>query len=224
MILKKIYYLILKERYKKKKIYLRKNVSFEKTIFEGCGKFGKDSNINSSFIGYGTYIGKKCNLPFVKIGRFCSIGNNVVIIAGDHPIYDYVSSHPIFYTDALKKQGLYFKNYVKRNVEKYLKNENFSVDIGNDVWIGTNVSILGGGVKIGDGAVIGAGAVVTKDVAPYSVVAGVPAKEIRKRFTDEEILFLEKFKWWDKDIKWLDENVVLFSDIKLFIKKMKENL
>ncbi len=148
MILKKIYYLILKEKYKKKKIYLRKNVSFKKTIFEGCGKFGRDSNINSSFIGYGTYIGKKCNLSFAKIGKFCSIGDNVVIISGDHPIYDYVSSHPVFYTDALKKQGLYFKNCIKREITKYLKEvkgEKFSISIGNDVWIGTNVSILGGG-------------------------------------------------------------------------------
>lgn len=96
----------------------------------------------------------------------------------------------------------------------------YTILIGNDVWIGSNVSILGG-IEIGNGAVIGAGAVVTKNVEPYSVVAGVPAKELRKRFTEKEILFLESFKWWNKDIKWLEENVVLFSDIKLFIKNLK---
>lgn len=128
---------------------MRKNVNFKGTMFEGCGKVGNNSNIKFSVIGYGAYIGKNCNLFLSKIGRFCSIGNNVVIISGDHPIYDYVSSHPIFYTDALKKQGLYLEGYVKRDIDKYLKDENyksrsFSVDIGNNVWIGTNVSILGG--------------------------------------------------------------------------------
>lgn len=70
---------------------------------------------------------------------------------------------------------------------------------------------------------IGTGAVVVKDVEPYSVVVGVPAKEIKKRFTDEKISFLEKFEWWNKDINWLEKNVVLFSDINSFIKKIKEN-
>lgn len=225
MKLKDLYLIFLKQKYKKIKIYLRKGVKFEKCIFEGCGKVGNNSNVKSSFIGYGTYIGKECDLSFSKIGRFCSIGNNVKVIAGDHPIYDYVSTHPIFYTDMLKKEGLYLKGYKDRNTSKNL-NENingggYTIEIGSDVWIGTNVSILGG-VKIGNGAVIGTGAVVVKNVEPYSVVVGVPAKKIKERFTKEEISYLEKLKWWNKDKEWLEKNVLLFSNIKLFVEELKE--
>ena len=70
--------------------------------------------------------------------------------------------------------------------------------IGNDVWIGLNATILDG-VTIGDGAIVAAGAVVTKDVPPYAVVAGVPAKIIKYRFTESQIDFLLKFRWWEKD-------------------------
>lgn len=118
MKLEDIFFLYKKLKYKKRKIYLRKNVNFKKTIFEGYGKFGNNSNIKSSFIGYGSYIGKNCNLSFSKIGRFCSIGDNVTVITGDHPIYDYVSSHPIFNGEALKKQGLFLKGHISRNISK----------------------------------------------------------------------------------------------------------
>lgn len=86
--------------------------------------------------------------------------------------------------------------------------------IGNDVWIGENVTILPG-VHIGDGAIIGANSVVSKDVKPYSIVAGNPIKEIKKRFNDEQIKILENIKWWDWDIDKILNNldVILSNDI-----------
>ena len=101
-------------------------------------------------------------------------------------------------------------------VEKNLFDEFPSTDIGNDVWIGNNV-IIKYGVKIGDGAILGAGAVVTKDVEPYSIVGGVPAKVIKYRFSPDEIKFLLAFKWWDKDLNWLKENKHKFQNIGEFM-------
>ena len=83
--IKKLKLLILKRKLRKKKIFLRKGVKFEGTKFEGCGKVGNNTNIKHSEIGYGTYTGKNCNLISVKLGRFCSLGNNISIVAGDHP-------------------------------------------------------------------------------------------------------------------------------------------
>ncbi len=96
------------------------------------------------------------------------------------------------------------------------------MNIGNDVWIGENVTIIGG-AKIGDGAIIGSNAVVTKDIEPYSINVGIPARKIKYRFQDNEINYLEKIKWWDKPQKWIQENARLFRDIKVFKEKIGEN-
>lgn len=142
--------------------------------FEGNNVIG-DNSLFSGYIGYGSYIGKNCWIEG-KIGRFCSIANEVEIIVGNHPGQLFVSTHPAFFS--VEKQAGF--TYVNNNLFEELSyaEENYFVSIGNDVWIGQGVRILNG-VKIGDGAILAAGAVVVKDVPPYSVVGGVPAKQIR---------------------------------------------
>ena len=137
----------------------------------------KNSNIGDyTFVGQGTSITK------TTIGRYCSIAPNVSIGLGEH-ILNKVSTSSIFYGN---------------NAYDILTQE--PVEIGNDVWIGTRAVILRG-VKIGDGAIIGAGAVVTKEVLPFSIVVGVPARQIKKRFSDEIIQEISKSKWWELDPK-----------------------
>lgn len=95
--------------------------------------------------------------------------------------------------------------------------------IGNDVWIGVNACVLSG-VRIGDGAVVGACSVVTRDVPPYAIVAGNPARLVRKRFDDETIEELLKIKWWDWDIERIKENLplLLSENVKDFAEKNEE--
>lgn len=136
-------------------------------------------------LGYGSYIAdfditKVINN--VSIGNYSSIGSNVKFIRANHPINEF-TSHPIFYNPALK--------YVKEKKISYTP-----LTIGNDVWIGTNSIILSKVTYIGDGAIIGAGSVVTKNVDPFTIVAGNPAV-LRKRRFDEKIQNkLIKSNWW----------------------------
>jgi acetyltransferase-like isoleucine patch superfamily enzyme len=126
----------------------------------------------------------------------------------NHPSRGFISAHPAFYSTARQAQITF--------VDKDYFSEFKRVTIGHDVWIGTR-SIIMGGVSIGNGAIIGAGAVVTKDVPPYAVVAGVPAKVVRYRFDAEEIEKLEEIKWWDRDISWLRQNADLFHQVDEFL-------
>jgi len=128
---------------------------------------------------------------------------------GAHPSAEFVSSHPLFYSTLGQSSGLVI-------VDNNLFDEFPETQIGNDVWIGNNVTVRYG-VKIGDGAIIGSGAVVTKDVEPYSIVGGVPAKTIKYRFTPEQIDFLQQIRWWDKDLEWIKANKDLFRNIEKFM-------
>jgi acetyltransferase-like isoleucine patch superfamily enzyme len=127
-----------------------------------------------------------------SVGRFCSIGKNVEVGPFNHPM-ERLSTSPVSYN-----AHLHFPNEQGDFVRSKLVREN-GVKIGNDVWIGSN-AVLVRGITVGDGAVIGAGAVVTKDVSPYAVVAGSPAREIRKRFDDDIIERLLKTKWWEQPL------------------------
>ena len=147
--------------------------------------------VNHSSIGSYTYIGRDSLIQNTKIGNYCSISHEVICGLGRHPL-DLFSTSPVFYR---KNNPLYFQV-----VDKDMKFEEYlPVNIGHDVWIGTRAIIMDG-VTVGNGAVIAAGAVVTKDVPPYTVVGGVPAKIIKFRSERNSIAKQEKM-WWNYDPK-----------------------
>lgn len=202
---------------KNNKISYISNVD-EKTYLEGRNFIGKNTTIDKSNIGQGTYIGLNCKLGNCQIGRYCSISSYVEVIYGTHPVNTFVSTHPSFYS--MDNQiGFSFVESNMFNERKYADSKkSVSVIIGNDVWIGYGARIMEG-ITIGNGAIIAAGALVTKDVQPYSIVGGVPAKLIRQRYEEEKIEFLQEFCWWDKDYLWIKNNSEYFADINKFYKK-----
>ncbi len=191
---------------------MRKNV-----FGENC-YVGKGSEVVGTEVGRSSYVANNSSITFAKIGRYCAIGDNVKICIGNHPAKDFVSIHPCFYST----YGQGTPSYVKKDVfpgHKFTdEKKKFVVEIGNDVWIGNNVSILDG-IRIGDGAIIGIGSIVTKDIEPYSIVGGVPARIIKMRFTDDEIQYLKKLEWWNKPDEWVRENAQNFISIKSLMNK-----
>jgi acetyltransferase-like isoleucine patch superfamily enzyme len=187
------------------------------SIFGGFNFVGNNSTFFGK-IGHDSYIGKDC-LIYAEIGNYTSIGDNVKCIFASHPIEKFVSSSPVFYS-TLKQNGHTYVDCQKYNEVLLQDKKNVPCIIGNDVWIGTNVLIIGK-VTIGDGAVLAAGSVVTKDVQPYSIVAGVPAKEARRRFDDQTIMFLLETQWWNKDAEWIKNNADAFDDIENLKKLLK---
>ena len=178
------------------------------TRFEGYNRLGRNSSFTGS-LGRCSYMGADCKIN-ADIGRYCSIASEVCTISGRHPTSVWVSTSPVFFSNECQCGTSYTS-------EKLFDESSPQTTIGNDVWIGARATILSG-IKIGDGAIIAAGAVVTKDVEPYTIVGGVPAKPIKKRFTDEQIHALMKLKWWDKDEAWLRNHAAMFRNIDELIK------
>lgn len=191
-------------------IYKNKNISigYMSLVF-GC-KFGLFNKINSYIslsnveMGDFTYVSDYTQMSNTLIGKFCSIGPMVLSGVGTHPTRLHVSTHPSFYSVL----GQTTKTFVTENKFK----ETEPITIGNDVWVGAR-SIILDGVTIGDGAIIAAGSVVIRDVEPYSIVGGVPARLIRFRFDKPQINFLIQLKWWDKSLDWIQDNAFKFCNI-----------
>jgi len=194
-------------------VYIGKN----STVID-C-KFGNNNRIGDSSYLYNVEYGDFCynslrtTIMNCKIGNFCSIAQDVKIGLGKHPLENFVSTHPAFYS-VHKQCGYSF-------AKSQFFNEMGSVTIGNDVWIGVNAVILDD-VKIGDGAVIAANSLVNNDVPPYAVVGGTPARVIKYRFSDEEIKILLDVKWWNKESDWFESNYELFHDRKVFFEKFSK--
>lgn len=181
------------------RVMIYPNCNLESEVSIGSNSILSNTNIDSY-----SYMGSNCRINYVSIGKFCSLGSDVKIGLSNHPTEKFVSTSPYFYLPNFNDNKSFVDNQLYNPIEP--------IKIGNDVWIGANV-LINDGVIIGDGAVIAAGAVVTKNVEPYSIVGGVPAKEIKKRFTADIRMKLLKLKWWDKDINWIKKNVSKFSNI-----------
>lgn len=189
---------------KNRNLKLGYKTSVENTLFGNYNTISDHVYLNNVSLGSFTYISNNTVIINATIGKYCSIAGNVKCGLGLHPSKTFVSTHPIFFS-MMKQAQITFAD------KSYFEEYNNTI-IGNDVWIGENVIIIGG-ITIGDGAIIAAGAVVTKDVPPYTIVGGIPAKSIKLRFKKEEIAFLLNFKWWDMDGEILRKNFLLFHDV-----------
>lgn len=160
-------------------------------------------------IGDFSYVSAGCWLDFTHVGKFCSLGAQVMSGCGEHPL-NFISTNPVFFS-TFTQSGITF-------AQKDSFEERKCITIGHDVWIGARAFIKDG-IKIGNGAVIAAGAVVVKDVPDYAIVGGVPAKIIRYRFSPETIEQLLKIEWWNWSIERLREAQSYFvtEDIQSFI-------
>ena len=158
--------------------------------FENVANFEKNVKYHFDFIG-----------DQLIIGKFCMIASDVTFIMnGANHLHESVSSYPFAIFGNGWENAMEGKSYPTKD----------NTIIGNDVWIGYDATIMPG-VKIGDGAIVATKAVVTKDVAPYSIVGGNPAKEIKKRFSQEEIDFLLDIQWWDWPMEKITKYVQLLT-------------
>jgi acetyltransferase-like isoleucine patch superfamily enzyme len=158
--------------------------------------------IGNSTIGEHSRVRQFVTMHFTKVGKYSAIGKYVKIGLGDHPL-NLISTNAIFYSHK--------KNETRSDWVRAIDfSEHNETVIGNDVWIGESVTIVGG-VKIGHGAVIATKAVVTKDVPPYAVVGGIPAKIIKYRFEPEVIQKLIEIKWWDLPESEIEQSLEAFT-------------
>lgn len=160
------------------------------------------AKVKNSTIGAYSYIGNETDVECADIGKFCSIADHCRIGMGGHNL-NMLSTSPIFTETANGTKSRWVVQDVNSDEDK-------RAILGNDVWIGSHV-LINGGVMVGHGAVVGAGAVVVKDVPPYAIVGGVPAKVIRYRFTQEVIEKLLELEWWNYDDTTLKENISFFQ-------------
>lgn len=164
------------------------------SLWDRRSKFTKFTHIlagaklNNVIVGKYSRVGANCNITNADVGNFTAIGKDSVIGLGQHPT-NYLTSHSIFY----KKGNWGWHDDWIAAIDFV---EEKRIHIGNDVWIGRHCMVMDG-VTIGDGVTVAAGAIVTKDVPPFAIIGGVPAKVIKYKFSQEAIDRLEEIKWWN---------------------------
>lgn len=162
--------------------------------FENVENFEKNIKYHFDFIG-----------DKLIIGKFCMIASNVTFIMnGANHLTDSITSYPFAIFGHDWSNAMEGKSYPTKG----------DTIVGNDVWIGYNSTIMPG-IRIGDGAIIATNSTLTKDVEPYTIVGGNPAKEIRKRFTEKETIKLLEIKWWNWTIEKITQNLKHLTDNKI---------
>ena len=192
---------------------------------EGMNRIYENTTFKGE-LGFGSYICNNCILS-ADIGRFTSIAPFVRCNSGRHPYtLPFATTAPCFFSlnkNHVQNGNTFATKQMFDELAYYDKERQIAVKIGNDCWIGEGAFLVGG-VEIGDGAVVLAHAVVTKNVPPYAIVGGVPAKVIRYRYDEETISFLQKIQWWNSPIEWLKENWELLCDIDKLKEYYKYNI
>lgn len=174
-------------------------------------EIGPNSSVRETVIGDYTYTAGDNQIIYTDIGKFCSIASHVRINPGNHPTWRVTQHHSTY------RRSMYgFSNSDDAKFFEWRRDH--KVTIGHDVWIGHGAIIMPG-VHIGTGAVIGSSAVVTKDVEPYMIVAGVPSKPIRRRFSEEVSKQLLTIAWWDWSREVLEERIDDFNEMDQFLNK-----
>jgi len=156
-----------------------------------------------------SFCGYDCDIAHADIGRFVSIANDVVIGGGRHPM-EWVGMSPVFYSG---------RDSVRAKFSTFGRDAPLRTHVGHDVWIG-RAAILLPGVRIGHGAVVGAGAVVTRDVDPYAIVAGNPARLLRHRFGPDIVARLLAAEWWNLQEDELRRHAVDIRDPDAFLRRL----
>lgn len=188
-----------------------RGVALVNSTIPKSSKVESGSHIVNSVFGKHSFCGYDCEIINCEVGSFCSIANNVIIGGGAHPM-DWVSMSPVFY------EG---RDSVKAKFSKHKRVAQLKTNIGHDVWIGQG-AIIKQGVTIGTGSVIGMGSVVTKDVPPYTIVAGCPAKKVKMRFDDSIIEQILESKWWTFNDEKLNQFAPFFTDPNKFLLELKK--
>ena len=212
-------YRILTRRYK---VIVGKGVRIHKeTNFEGKNRVGDYTDVALSRVGRGSYLGKRCRLTRSHIGRYTSIADEVILVTGRHPMREFISTSPMFYSQVFGGGWTYVdREYF--SPYKYVDDEQrWSIKIGNDVWIGRGVKLFEG-ITIGDGVVVGAFSLVTKDLEPYGIYVGSPAKLVGYRYERDFINMLVKYEWWNKEEDWIEKHADLFRDVEQFEELMRD--
>ncbi|HBT95005.1 MAG TPA: acetyltransferase [Coriobacteriia bacterium] len=191
--------------------YIAVGAVIDESVLGAYSFVGKDSVVSRSTIGAYAHIGNANDIFASNIGKFASFATGVRINPVQHPTYSRVVQSHITYRCELYGFGENDYEFLEQRSKR-------TVNIGHDVWIGHNATIQGN-VNIGNGAVIGSMAVVTKDVEPYSIVVGNPAREIKKRFDPSAIDAIQKSEWWNWDHEQIKERLLEFNDIAAFCKK-----
>jgi phosphonate metabolism protein (transferase hexapeptide repeat family) len=177
----------------------------------GWTDIGANSLIMESTFDDYSYAAGDVSIIYAEVGKFCSIASHVRINPGNHPMQRVTQHHCTY------RRVQY--GFDTSNDEDFFNwRRTHKCVIGHDVWLGHGAIIMPG-VQIGTGAVIGSGAVVTKNIAPYQIAVGVPAKPIRQRFPDAVVEKLLRIAWWDWDRQMLETHFNDLFDIEAFIKK-----